>query len=59
MGIGLFLKPWMEEVMKANGNASNGSPATGLTRSGEWIGNLERGVTLSCMLAVQTKKMMI
>lgn len=52
-GIGLFLKPWMEEVMKINGNAANGSPTTGLSRSGEWIGNLERGIALSCVLAEQ------
>ncbi|MDD2710250.1 MAG: DUF3307 domain-containing protein [Verrucomicrobiae bacterium] len=51
-GLGLFLKPWMGEVAKVNGEDA-ASPLTGLSRSGLWIGNLERLIALSCVLADQ------
>ncbi|MBI4027574.1 MAG: DUF3307 domain-containing protein, partial [Verrucomicrobia bacterium] len=53
IGMGLFLRPWQEEILKANGNGSKDCPVTGLTRSGEWIGNLERFLVLTCIFAGQ------
>jgi hypothetical protein len=52
-GMGLFLRPWRDEVAKINGNGGDSTPLTGLSRSGEWIGNLERCIVLSCILADQ------
>ncbi len=46
IGIGLFLKPWQDELIGPGGDC----PATGLTRSSEWIGNLERVFTMTCVL---------
>lgn len=53
IGMGLFLKPWLDELAAANGGAHAGSegPITGLTRSSEWIGNLERLFVLTAVLA--------
>lgn len=52
IGMGLFLRPWQEELLKTNPQDDSGR-VTGLTRSGEWIGNLERFFTLTCVLANQ------
>jgi len=51
--LGLFLKPWQTELLKDNGNGSATDPVTGLTRSGEWVGNWERFIILTCILAGQ------
>ncbi|MCC7518092.1 MAG: DUF3307 domain-containing protein [Verrucomicrobiae bacterium] len=55
IGMGLFLKPWQDELQHANGNANSGpeGPITGLTRSSEWIGNLERFFVLTAVLVQQ------
>ena len=52
VGVGLFLKPWRDEVLKADREIA-GSPITELSSSGEWVGNLERFLTLTCVLADQ------
>lgn len=52
IGLGLFLKPWQQEILKDSSQGS-GCPVTGLTKSGEWIGNLERFITLTAVLAGQ------
>lgn len=53
IGMGLFLKPWLDELAVANGGTPAGAegPITGLTRSSEWIGNLERFFVLTAVLA--------
>jgi len=51
--IGLFLKPWRDEVLKVNGNGPANDSITGLTRSGEWVGNFERFLVLTCVLVGQ------
>ncbi len=53
VSVRLFLRPWQEEVLKVNGDDSNASELTGLSKSGEWIGNLERFFVLTCVLAEQ------
>ena len=53
IGMGLFLKPWQDEVARSNGNASPEGSITGLTRSSEWIGNLERFFVLTAVVAQQ------
>jgi hypothetical protein len=55
IGMGLFLKPWQEELGRGNGGASPSGegPITGLTRSSEWIGNLERFFVLTAVVAQQ------
>ncbi len=50
IGIGLFLKPWKDELIGQNGVDC---PVTGLARSSEWIGNLERFFTMTCVLIDQ------
>ncbi len=52
IGMGLFLRPWQEELLKAKATEDVGT-VTGLTRSGEWIGNLERFFVLTCVLVNQ------
>jgi len=47
IGIGLFLKPWKDELF---GQENEDAPVTGLVRSSEWIGNLERFFTMTCVL---------
>ena len=53
VSVGLFLRPWQEDMLKVNGDDSDASELTGLNRSGEWIGNLERFFALTCVLAEQ------
>ncbi len=53
IGMGLFLKPWQDEMIKANGNGGAEGSLTGLTRSSEWIGNIERFFVLTVVLAGQ------
>lgn len=50
VGVYLFLKPWQDELIRANGNGAAASPVTGLERSGVWVGSLERFLTLTCVL---------
>lgn len=53
IGMGLFLKPWQDEIVRANGDAASEGSITGLTRSSEWIGNLERFFVLTAVVAQQ------
>ncbi len=54
VGLGLFLKPWQDELLKTKTDNSGADCATtGLTRSGEWIGNIERFFVLTCVLVGQ------
>ncbi len=52
IGLGLFLKSWQDELLKLN-QSNFESSVNGLTRSGEWIGNLERFFVLTCVLVNQ------
>ncbi len=49
IGMGLFLKPWLAELVKGSTEAEGGA-MTGLTRSSEWIGNIERFFVLTAIL---------
>lgn len=53
IGMGLFLKPWQDEVACVNGNATPEGSIAGLARSSEWIGNLERFFVLTAVVAQQ------
>jgi hypothetical protein len=52
IGLGLFLKPWRDEILKGSNQGAESS-MTGLTKSGEWVGILERFVTLTAVLVGQ------
>ncbi len=53
IGIGLFLKPWQNELANPSSNNNGNEPITGLTQSSEWIGYFERVFTLTCSLIGQ------
>lgn len=53
IGMGLFLQPWLNEFSRSTPNATSEGSITGLTRSSEWIGNLERFFVLTSVVAQQ------
>ncbi len=53
IGMGLFLKPWHQEILQLKDVDPEHAPVTGLTRSGAWIGNLERFFVVTCVLVGQ------
>lgn len=53
IGLGLFLRPWHQEILQSKDVDPEHTPITGLTRAGAWIGNLERFLVLACVLGGQ------